>query len=81
MGELEKHARLFNMIAPVYNWFFHAQVKKYRALLDKYVEMLSIPPGGRVLDIGWNRGLCLLLNGTRVSGDGGRFFLIDAPSR
>ena len=56
MGELEKHARLFNLIAPVYNRFFQGQVKNYRSILDKYEELLSIPPGGRILDIGCGTG-------------------------
>ena len=56
MEELEKHARLFNLIAPVYNRFFKGQVRNYRAILDKYEELLNIPPGGRVLDIGCGTG-------------------------
>ncbi len=56
MGELEKHARLFNLIAPVYNYFFRAQVSNYRSILDKYEALLKLPPGGRVLDIGCGTG-------------------------
>jgi|SRR5680860_222943 len=56
MGELEKHARIFNLIAPVYNRFFLGQVKKYRLILEKYEELMAIPPGGRVLDIGCGTG-------------------------
>lgn len=71
MGELEKHARLFNLIAPVYNRFFHGQVQNYRAILDKYIELLNIPPGGRVLDIGCGTGAfvyCLAERGYQVVG-------------
>jgi len=56
LEELEKHARLFNMIAPVYNKFFRWQVKNYRSVLNKYAGFLNIPPGGRVLDIGCGTG-------------------------
>jgi ubiquinone/menaquinone biosynthesis C-methylase UbiE len=56
MDELEKHARLFNMIAPVYNWFFRRQVQTYRSVLDNYERLLKLPPGGRVLDIGCGTG-------------------------
>lgn len=71
MGELEKHARLFNLIAPVYNRFFHNQVKNYRSILDKYEELLNIPPGGRVLDIGCGTGAfvyCLAERGYQAVG-------------
>ncbi|OLN29260.1 class I SAM-dependent methyltransferase [Desulfosporosinus metallidurans] len=56
MEELEKHARIFNLIAPFYNRFFRSQVRSYRSILDKYEELLNIPPGGRVLDIGCGTG-------------------------
>lgn len=56
MSELEKHARLFNVIAPVYNRFFNRQVQSYRSILDKYEGILNIPRGGRVLDIGCGTG-------------------------
>ena len=57
LEELEKHARIFNLIAPVYNRFFRGQVRNYRSILDKYEEeILNIPPGGRVLDIGCGTG-------------------------
>lgn len=71
MGELEKHARLFNLIAPVYNRFFRGQVRKYRSILDKYEELLNIPPGGRVLDIGCGTGAfvyCLAERGYQAVG-------------
>ena len=56
MGELEKHVRLFNLIAPVYNRFFRWQVKTYRSVLKNYEGLLKLPPGGRILDIGCGTG-------------------------
>ncbi|HZK86238.1 MAG TPA: class I SAM-dependent methyltransferase [Desulfosporosinus sp.] len=71
MEELEKHARLFNLIAPVYNRFFRGQVQNYRSILDKYEELLKIPQGGRVLDIGCGTGAfvyCLSERGYQAVG-------------
>ena len=71
MEELEKHVRLFNLIAPVYNRFFHGQVQNYRSILQKYEKLLNIPPGGRVLDIGCGTGAfvyCLAERGYQVVG-------------
>lgn len=59
MGELDKHARLFNRIAPIYNWFFQYQVKTYRATLQKFLSNLNLPQGGRVLDLGCGTGAFL----------------------
>jgi len=71
MGELEKHARLFDLIAPVYNRFFNGQVQKYRSIMDKYEDLLNIPSGGRVLDIGCGTGAfvyCLAERGYQTVG-------------
>lgn len=71
MGELEKHARLFNIIAPIYKRFFRRQVLNYRAVLDRYEEVFNIPPGGRVLDIGCGTGAfvyCLAERGYQAVG-------------
>lgn len=59
MGELEKHARLFNRIAPIYNWFFRYQVKNYRATLREFLPNLNLPQGGKVLDLGCGTGAFL----------------------
>ncbi|MDR3541581.1 MAG: class I SAM-dependent methyltransferase [Desulfosporosinus sp.] len=71
MEELEKHVRLFNLIAPVYQQFFHGQVQNYRAILQKYEKSLNIPAGGRVLDIGCGTGAfvyCLAERGYQAVG-------------
>ena len=71
MGELEKHARLFNRIAPVYNRFFRGQVQNYGTILDKHEALLNIPPRGRVLDIGCGTGAfayCLAERGYQTVG-------------
>ena len=59
MGELEKHARIFNLIAPVYNWFFHRQVKTYSAIFARYGQDINLPQRGKVLDIGCGTGALL----------------------
>ncbi|AFM41472.1 methylase involved in ubiquinone/menaquinone biosynthesis [Desulfosporosinus acidiphilus SJ4] len=71
MGELEKHVRIFNLIAPVYNRFFRWQVKNYGSILDKYTDFLKIPAGGKVLDIGCGTGAftyCLAERGYQAVG-------------
>ena len=71
MGELEKHARLFNLIAPIYKKFFRGQVQNYRSILDRYHELFKIPHGDRVLDIGCGTGAfayCLAERGYEVVG-------------
>ncbi|MDI6879343.1 MAG: class I SAM-dependent methyltransferase [Desulfitobacteriaceae bacterium] len=59
MNELDKHLRIFNFIAPVYNRFFRWQVSNYRNVLDQYEQYLALPPGGKVLDIGCGTGAFL----------------------
>ncbi|GAB6171838.1 hypothetical protein JCM15765_13160 [Paradesulfitobacterium aromaticivorans] len=59
MSDLDKHARLFNRIAPIYNWFFQYQVKHYRETLKKFLPYLHLPRGGRVLDLGCGTGAFL----------------------
>ena len=71
MGELEKHARIFNVIAPVYNWYFHKQVKNYRSLIDHNEWLFQVPTVGKVLDIGCGTGAflyCLAERGHKAVG-------------
>lgn len=41
--ELKKHLQIFNLIAPVYAYFFHGQVKNYRKVLEEHQELLKLP--------------------------------------
>ncbi len=59
MNELDKHRRIFNWIAPIYNWFFQGQVANYRDVLDRYEQDLALPPGSKILDIGCGTGAFL----------------------
>lgn len=71
MGEMEKHARVFDVIAPVYNWFFYSQVQTYRFLIDQNKRLFQIPTAGRVLDIGCGTGAflyCLAERGYQAVG-------------
>ena len=65
---MNKHARLFHRIAPVYRLFFRAQARSYSQLLESYGQHL--PPGG-ALDIGCGTGALsysLLIKGYEVTG-------------
>lgn len=67
----EKHIRLFNRIAGVYNWFFKRQVKKYQQLLDIHIDQLKIPVNSKILDVGCGTGAfgkVFLLYGFQVKG-------------
>lgn len=71
MGELEKHAKVFNLIAPIYNCFFYSQVKKYRSLIEKNERLFKLPTAGKVLDIGCGTGAflyCLAERGYQTFG-------------
>ncbi|MFW6319238.1 MAG: class I SAM-dependent methyltransferase [Bacillota bacterium] len=55
MGKKKKH-RLFNMIAPIYGWFFKHQQKKYTEVVEDIVKSIDISEYHSVLDIGCGTG-------------------------
>ncbi len=59
MTDFDKHIRLFDLIAPVYNMFFQSQVRGYRGVLAEHLGRFKLPQGGRVLDIGCGTGALL----------------------
>ncbi len=59
MTQMDKHTRLFHRIAPVYNFFFNSQKKNYQEILERHLDLLNLPPGGKVLDIGCGTGAFL----------------------
>jgi len=61
LKELEKHSRIFNLIAPIYNLFFQSQLKNYRSILKAHQHELQLEPGAawEVLDIGCGTGAYL----------------------
>lgn len=50
------HKKLFNLIAPYYQWFFHSQLKTYRKLLEIRQNLLQIPADAKILDLGCGTG-------------------------
>lgn len=71
MREMERHVMIFNVIAPVYNWFFTRQVRKYRSLIAQNERLFAIPKAGRVLDLGCGTGaflFCLAKMGYQAVG-------------
>ncbi len=60
MTELNKHVRLFDLIAPVYNLFFQAQVKScFNFIYQGYREVSGIFPRVDVIDVAPQRALYL----------------------
>ena len=53
---LTVHRYIFEIIAPVYSWFFKGQHTNYTEILSKNETLLKIPSGGRILDIGCGTG-------------------------
>lgn len=54
--DLMKHKKIFNLISPVYNFFFHGQVRGYSELLKRYGSELELPVKADILDIGCGTG-------------------------
>lgn len=57
------HAKLFNLISPIYAWFFNSQVKYYRKVLSILTEKIDLHNYNKFLDVGCGTGaLCYVLN-------------------
>ena len=57
--DLQRHKRIFNTIAPIYNLFYKRQYRGYGELLNNFEAKLCIPEKGSVLDIGCGTGALL----------------------
>lgn len=53
---LEKHKRIFDNIARVYDLFFRYQTSHLKAVLDRHLSDLELPEGASVLDLGCGTG-------------------------
>ncbi len=53
---VDKHFKLFDRIAGVYNWFHSSQLRRYMEIIGKHAVSLNIPAGGGILDIGCGTG-------------------------
>ena len=56
LPEVNDHIRLFDRIAPLYDWFFRLQTREYRKLIHEHIEDVGVSPGNSVLDIGCGTG-------------------------
>lgn len=71
MGSLKKQTRFFNVIAPIYNFFYHKQKQNYQRLLKRHFDLSSLPTDAQILDIGCGTGAflaCLAESGYRGTG-------------
>ncbi|MHA1777858.1 MAG: class I SAM-dependent methyltransferase [Promethearchaeia archaeon] len=50
------HKKLFDLIAPFYQLFFHSQLRTYRKYLKLYKHKLGLSPGAKILDLGCGTG-------------------------
>ncbi len=67
----KKAKRLFNVIAPIYGWFYKSQKKKYQEVIDKMHDSIKVVDYKTAIDIGCGTGaLCSVLaeNGLTVTG-------------
>jgi ubiquinone/menaquinone biosynthesis C-methylase UbiE len=63
--------RLFNMIAPVYRWFYGGQKARFREVINRASAELELTSFHTILDVGCGTGaLCSVLNelGMQVTG-------------
>lgn len=57
--DIQRHKKIFNTIAPVYNLFYKRQYRAYCELLNQFEKKLCLPKKGAVLDIGCGTGALL----------------------
>ncbi len=53
---MDQHGKLFNKIAPYYQWFFKYQVWQYSKIVDKNIQLIKDENINTVLDIGCGTG-------------------------
>ena len=53
---MDQHGRLFNKIAPYYQWFFKYQVWRYKKIVDQNIHLIEDENIKSVLDIGCGTG-------------------------
>ncbi|MCF8001452.1 MAG: class I SAM-dependent methyltransferase [Halanaerobiales bacterium] len=53
---MDQHGKLFNRIAPYYQWFFKYQVWRYKKIVDQNLHLLNDKNINTVLDIGCGTG-------------------------
>ncbi|MFW5787456.1 MAG: class I SAM-dependent methyltransferase [Halanaerobiales bacterium] len=53
---MNRHIKLFDLIAPFYNLFFKLQIKNYCQTINKNLNEHPLPDGGKVLDLGAGTG-------------------------
>ncbi len=59
----DKGERIFNRIAPIYNWFYKKQIKKYRQIVKDISEEFDISSFNSIIDIGCGTGaFCAVAN-------------------
>ncbi|MGB9679094.1 MAG: class I SAM-dependent methyltransferase [Thermoanaerobacteraceae bacterium] len=57
-----KHITLFNLISPIYAWFFNSQVKYYKKVINILKENIDLTKYKNILDVGCGTGaLCYVL--------------------
>jgi SAM-dependent methyltransferase len=62
MGKKRNGSWLFNLIAPVYGWFYNAQKKRYRSIIAAVKEELDLTEFQTIVDVGCGTGaLCSAL--------------------
>ncbi len=81
--DVERHIRLFDLIAPVYGWFFPYQIRIYRRILSAHPSFF-ISSTHTILDIGCGTGAlaCVLSeHGHQVTGIDGSQQMVAVAKR